>query len=146
MIRLTRLTHRPRSSRSGPSRAPCYAPRVSPKRHAPTFGLVLALCFGAGTAFYASSADACPRCNREGFQTSIIEGTFEHFHPITRTLRVQVQSSEGSYQERILVPGTVRPRRGDEVVEWNQIERGATVEVEVEESGLERSVTAVRLQ
>lgn len=119
---------------------------MSPKRPVSTFGIILALLFAGGTGFYASSADACPRCNREGFQVSIIEGAFEHFHPITRTLRVLVESSEGTYQESILVPGSVRPRRGDEVVRWSQIDRGASVEVEVEESGLERQVTAVRLQ
>lgn len=138
MIRLTR--------RSGPLQAPCYAKRVSPKRPISIFGIILALLFSGGMGLYASNADACPRCNREGFQVSIIEGAFEHFHPITRTLRVRVESSEGSYEERILVPGSVRPRRGDEVLRWSQIDRGATVEVEVEESGLERSVTAVRLQ
>jgi hypothetical protein len=137
MIRLT--------PRSGPLQAPCYASGVSHKRPASIFGMVLALVFSTGMGLYASRADACPRCNREGFQTSIIEGAFEHFHPITRTLRVTVQSSEGSYEERILVPGTVRPRRGDEILRWSQIDRGTTVEVEVEESGLERSVTAVRL-
>ena len=93
----------------------------------------------------AITAEACPRCNREGFEVSLIEGAFEHFHPITRTLRVTVESSEGSYEERILVPGRVRPRRGDEVLRWNQIDRGSAIEVEVEESGLERQVTAVRI-
>lgn len=133
-------------SPTGPTQAPCYALPVSQKRPTRTIGILLAIALSVGSALYASPADACPRCNREGFQTSIIEGAFEHFHPITRTLRVRVESSEGSYEERILVPGNVRPRRGDEVVGWNEIDRGATVEVEVEESGLERSVTAVRLQ
>lgn len=128
----------------GPHQAPCYARRVG--RPVSTFAVILALLFSGGIGLYASSADACPRCNREGFQVSIIEGAFEHFHPITRTLRVLVQSSEGSYLESILVPRNVRPRRGDETLRWSQIDRGASVEVEVEESGLERQVTAVRLQ
>ena len=92
-----------------------------------------------------SDASACPRCNREGFTVSIIEGRFEHFHPITRTLRIIVESEEDSYEERVLVPGNVRPRRGDEVVRWGDIEQGMLVEVEVEESEVERQVTALRI-
>ena len=107
--------------------------------------LTLALMLLTPALLSPSAADACPRCNREGFVSSIIEGRFEHFHPITRTLRVVVESEEDSYVERILVPGNVRPRRGDEVVGWGEIERGTTVEVEVEESEVERQVVALRI-
>ncbi len=106
--------------------------------------LVVGALFGVHAVLPPPSA-ACPRCNREGFRRSLLEGRFVHFHPITRTLRVHVEGPEGTYEERIVVPPNVRPRRGDTVLRWRDIPRGASVEVEITESEMDRQVSALRL-
>lgn len=105
----------------------------------------LALLISTSSALLPTSADACPRCNEEGFRVTLLEGRFEHFHNITRTLRVVIDGADGEYEERILVPGQVRPRRGDTVLTWNDLTRGMAIEVEVHESDVDRQVAAVRV-
>ncbi len=104
--------------------------------------MVLAL---AAPAFVSSTADACPRCAREGLERSVVEGEFLNFQRITRTVRVRVTDDSGTWEDRVVVVGGVLPERGEERISWGELERGSQVRLEVHESPQDRYVVRVKI-
>lgn len=105
----------------------------------------LLMAFALVIPAFPSSADACPRCAREGLERSVVEGEFLNFQRITRTLRVRVSDESGSWEDRVVVVGGVRPERGEERVSWGDLERGSRVRLEVHESPQDRYVVRVKI-
>jgi len=102
--------------------------------------LVLVLAFTS-----TPTAEACPRCDREGLNSSLVEGAFLHFQQITRTLRVRREEGGETWEDRIVVVGGVSPERDGEAVSWGSLEQGEPLELEVHETEQSRYIVRVKV-